>query len=89
MRGLLIPLVACIACAVVFSITAVSVRAEQNNVNGQDLSSCWCNGQCGSRFSKIETLYVDFKNLLMSMLNTITLKQPILHQHQSSPKDKA
>ena len=66
MRGLLIPLVACIACAVVVSITAVSVRAEQNlNVENEKKTKILAaagivTDNVDLEFSKIETLYVDF-----------------------------
>ena len=68
MNKMIIPLIACIACAVVVSVTAVSVRPEQNlNVeNEKKLKILAAAGittdEVEKEFSKIKTLYVDFKS---------------------------
>ena len=68
MNKMIIPLIACIACAVVVSVTAVSVRPEQNlNVeNEKKLKILAAAGittdEIEKEFSKIKTLYVDFKS---------------------------
>ena len=68
MSKMIIPLIACIACAVVVSVTAVSVRPEQNlNVeNEKKLKILAAAGimtdEVEKEFSKIKTLYVDFKS---------------------------
>ena len=62
MKNLLIPLIACIACAVVVSITAVSVRAEQNlNVENEKKAKILAAAgivteNIDLEFGKIETL---------------------------------
>ena len=97
MRGLLIPLVACITCAVIVSITAVSVRAEQNlNVENEKKTKILAaagivTDNVDLEFSKIETLYVDFttgqfvdvdaKYDHIKAANTPSTSQPV-------PKDK-
>ena len=68
MKNLLIPLIACIACAVVVSITAVSVRAEQNlNIENEKKAKILAAAgivteNIDLEFGKIETLYVDFNS---------------------------
>ena len=68
MNKMIIPLIACIACAVIVSVTAVSVRPEQNlNVeNEKKLKILAAAGittdEVEKEFSKIKTLYVDFKS---------------------------
>jgi len=68
MNKMIIPLIACIACAVVVSVTAVTVRPEQNlNVeNEKKLKILAAAGimtdEVEKEFSKIKTLYVDFKS---------------------------
>jgi Na+-transporting NADH:ubiquinone oxidoreductase subunit C len=71
---LVIPLLACIACAVVVSVTAVSVRYEQN-LNKENEKKVKILAAAGiitdkvdQEFSKIKTLYVDFEtNKLVSI----------------------
>ena len=66
MNKMIIPLIACIACAVIVSVTAVSVRPEQNlNIeNEKKLKILAAAGivtdEVEKEFSMIETLYVDF-----------------------------
>ena len=66
MNKMIIPLIACIACAVIVSVTAVSVRSEQNlNIeNEKKLKILAAAGivtnEVDKEFSKIETLYIDF-----------------------------
>jgi len=68
MNKMIIPLIACITCAVVVSVTAVTVRPEQNlNVeNEKKLKILAAAGittdEVEKEFSKIKTLYVDFKS---------------------------
>tara|TARA_B100001113_G_scaffold57408_1_gene43104 strand:+ start:1721 stop:2449 length:729 start_codon:yes stop_codon:yes gene_type:complete len=68
MNKMIIPLIACIACAVIVSVTAVTVRPEQNlNVeNEKKLKILAAAGittdEVEKEFSKIKTLYVDFKS---------------------------
>ena len=68
MNKMIIPLIACVACAVVVSVTAVTVRPEQNlNVeNEKKLKILAAAGiatdEVEKEFSKIKTLYVDFKS---------------------------
>ncbi len=67
MKKLIIPLVACIACAIVVSVTAVSVRPEQNlNVeNEKKIKILAAAGiqtdRVDEEFSKIKTVFVDFE----------------------------
>ena len=68
MNKLIIPLIACIACAVVVSFTAVSVRFEQN-LNKENekkekiLAAAGISTNSGKEeFEKIKTLYVDFQS---------------------------
>ena len=67
MKKLIIPLVACIACAIIVSITAVSVRPEQNlNVeNEKKIKILAAAGiqtdRVDEEFSKIKTVFVDFE----------------------------
>ncbi len=66
MNKMIIPLIACIACAVIVSVTAVSVRPEQNlNIeNEKKLKILAAAGivtnEVDKEFSKIETFYIDF-----------------------------
>lgn len=66
MNKMIIPLIACITCAVIVSVTAVSVRPEQNlNIeNEKKLKILAAAGivtnEVDKEFSKIETLYIDF-----------------------------
>ena len=66
MNKMIIPLIACIACAVIVSVTAVSVRPEQklNIENEKKLKILAAAGivtnEVDKEFSKIETLYIDF-----------------------------
>ena len=76
MNKMIIPLIACIACAVIVSVTAVSVRPEQNlNIeNEKKLKILAAAGivtdEVEKEFSKIETLYVDFaSNQLVQVEN--------------------
>ena len=74
MNKLVIPLLACIACAVIVSVTAVSVRYEQN-LNKENEKKVKILAAAGivtdkvdQEFSKIKTLYVDFEtNKLVSI----------------------
>ena len=67
MKKLIIPLVACIACAIIVSVTAVSVRPEQNlNVeNEKKIKILAAAGiqtdRVDEEFSKIKTVFVDFE----------------------------
>ena len=67
MNKLIIPLVACIACAIIVSVTAVSVRPEQNlNVeNEKKIKILAAAGiqtdRVEEEFSKIKTVFVDFE----------------------------
>ena len=67
MKKLIIPLVACIACAIIVSVTAVSVRPEQNlNVeNEKKIKILAAAGiqtdKVDEEFSKIKTVFVDFE----------------------------
>ena len=68
MNKLIIPLIACIACAVVVSFTAVSVRFEQN-LNKENEKKEKILAAAGisttsvnEEFEKIKTLYVDFQS---------------------------
>ncbi|MAC03366.1 MAG: Na(+)-translocating NADH-quinone reductase subunit C [Gammaproteobacteria bacterium] len=68
MNKLNIPLIACIACAVVVSFTAVSVRFEQN-LNKENEKKEKILAAAGisttsvkEEFEKIKTLYVDFQS---------------------------
>ena len=67
MKKLRIPLVACIACAIIVSVTAVSVRPEQNlNVeNEKKIKILAAAGiqtdRVDEEFSKIKTVFVDFE----------------------------
>ena len=76
MNKMINPLIACIACAVIVSVTAVSVRPEQNlNIeNEKKLKILAAAGivtdEVEKEFSKIETLYVDFaSNQLVQVEN--------------------
>ena len=66
MNKMIIPLIACVACAVIVSVTAVSVRPEQNLdiENEKKLKILAAAGivtdEVEKEFSNIETLYVDF-----------------------------
>ena len=66
MNKMIIPLIACVACAVIVSVTAVSVRPEQNlNIENEKklkiLAAAGIVTDEGEKeFSNIETLYVDF-----------------------------
>ena len=66
MNKMIIPLIACIACAVIVSVTAVSVRPEQNlNIENEKkikilAAAGIVTDEVEKEFSKIETLYVDF-----------------------------
>ena len=70
MRNLVIPLLVCIACAVVVSITAVVVRAEQianveNEKKNKIISAAGieiAEDEVENEFKKIATLYVDFRS---------------------------
>ena len=68
MNKMIIPLIACVACAVIVSVTAVSVRPEQklNIENEKKLKILAAAGivtdKVDSEFSKIKTLYVDFES---------------------------
>ena len=67
MNKLIIPLVACIACAIIVSVTAVTVRPDQNlNIaNEKKVKILAAAGiqtdRVDEEFSKIKTLFVDFK----------------------------
>ena len=67
MKKLIIPLVACISCAIIVSVTAVSVRPEQNlNVeNEKKIKILAAAGiqtdRVDEEFSKIKTVFVDFE----------------------------
>ena len=67
MNKLIIPLVACIVCAIIVSVTAVSVRPEQNlNVeNEKKIKILAAAGiqtdRVDEEFSKIKTVFVDFE----------------------------
>ncbi len=68
MNKLIIPLIACIACAVVVSFTAVSVRFEQNlNKENEKKEKILADAGISTNsvkeeFEKIKTLYVDFQS---------------------------
>ena len=67
MKKLIIPLVACIVCAIIVSVTAVTVRPEQNlNVeNEKKIKILAAAGiqtdKVDEDFSKIKTVFVDFE----------------------------
>ena len=67
MNKLIIPLVACIACAIIVSVTAVSVRPEQNlNIeNEKKIKILAAAGietdKVEEEFSRIKTVFVDFE----------------------------
>ena len=67
MKKLIIPLVACIVCAIIVSVTAVTVRPEQNlNVeNEKKIKILAAAGiqtdKVDEEFSKIKTVFVDFE----------------------------
>ena len=67
MNKLIIPLVACIACAIIVSVTAVSVRPEQNlNIeNEKKIKILAAAGietdKVDEEFSRIKTVFVDFE----------------------------
>ena len=67
MKKLIIPLVACIVCAIIVSVTAVTVRPEQNlNVeNEKKIKILAAAGiqtdRVDEEFSKIKTVFVDFE----------------------------
>ena len=71
MRNLIIPLLVCIACAVVVSITAVTVRTEQianveNEKKNKIISAAGIEiteDEVENEFKKITTLYVDFRSM--------------------------
>ena len=69
MKNLFIPLLACIACAVVVSFTAVSVRSTQelnleNDKKSKILLAAGINSEnINEEFEKIEIIYVNFKGL--------------------------
>ena len=70
MRNLIIPLLVCIACAVVVSITAVTVRTEQianveNEKKNKIISAAGIEiteDEVENEFKKITTIYVDFRS---------------------------
>ena len=68
MKNLFIPLLACIACAVVVSFTAVSVRSIQdlnleNDKKSKILLAAGINSEnINEEFEKIEIIYVNFKS---------------------------
>ena len=67
MNKLIIPLVACIVCAIIVSVTAVSVRPEQNlNVENEKKVKILAaagikTDKVDEEFSKIKTIFVDFE----------------------------
>ena len=67
MNKLIIPLVACIACAIIVSVTAVSFRPEQNlNIeNEKKIKILAAAGietdKVDEEFSRIKTVFVDFE----------------------------
>ena len=67
MNKLIIPLVACITCAIIVSVTAVSVRPEQNlNIeNEKKIKILAAAGietdKVDEEFSRIKTVFVDFE----------------------------
>ena len=67
MNKLIIPLVACIACAIIVSVTAVSVRPEQNlNVENEKKVKILAaagikTNKVDEEFSRIKTVFVDFE----------------------------
>ena len=67
MNKLIIPVVACIACAIIVSVTAVSVRPEQNlNIeNEKKIKILAAAGietdKVDEEFSRIKTVFVDFE----------------------------
>ena len=67
MNKLIIPLVACIACAIIVSVTAVSVRPEQNlNVENEKKVKILAaagikTDKVDEEFSRIKTVFVDFE----------------------------
>ena len=67
MNKLIIPLVACIACAIIVSVTSVSVRPEQNlNIeNEKKIKILAAAGietdKVDEEFSRIKTVFVDFE----------------------------
>ena len=68
MKNLFIPLLACIACAVVVSFTAVSVRSTQelnleNDKKSKILLAAGINSEnINEEFEKIKIIYVNFKS---------------------------
>ena len=67
MKNLIVPLLACIACAVIVSFTAVSVRYEQklnqeNEKKEKILAAAGIKtGNIDEEFSKIKTLFFSFE----------------------------
>ena len=81
MNKMIIPLIACVACAVIVSVTAVSVRPEQNlNIeNEKKLKILAAAGivtdEVEKEFSNIETLYVDFVSGQLVQVESIRLNK--------------
>ena len=99
MRNLIIPLLVCIACAVVVSITAVTVRTEQianveNEKKNKIISAAGIEiteDQVENEFKKITTLYVDFRsNEFVSVEEKYDHLKAVLKSDLSEivPKDK-
>ena len=99
MRNLIIPLLVCIACAVVVSITAVTVRTEQiANVENEKKNKIISAAGIGitedeveNEFKKITTLYVDFRsNEFVSVEEKYDHLKAVLKSDLSEivPKDK-
>ena len=86
MNKLIIPLVACIACAIIVSVTAVSVRPEQNlNIeNEKKIKILAAAGietdKVDEEFSRIKTVFVDFET---DKLVTIDPAYDHIRQHQT------
>tara|TARA_Y100000748_G_scaffold98548_1_gene82115 strand:- start:452 stop:1192 length:741 start_codon:yes stop_codon:yes gene_type:complete len=98
-RNLVIPLLVCIACAVVVSITAVVVRAEQianveNEKKNKIISAAGieiAEDEVENEFKKIATLYVDFRsNEFVSVEEKYDHLKAVLKPELSEivPKDK-
>mgnify|MGYP006238080101 FL=1 len=97
MKNLFIPLLACIACAVIVSFTAVSVRSTQelnleNDKKSKILLAAGINSEnINEEFEKIEIIYVNFKsNELVEMDEKYDHLKATLKSDLSSvvPKEK-
>ena len=76
MNKLIIPLVACIACAIIVSVTAVSVRPEQNlNIENEKKVKILAaagiqTDKVDEEFLRIKTVFVDFETDKLVTIDT-------------------